>query len=120
MKDGLVGSEMCIRDRNNSVERPWGILSLFTTCLQLCVISPCHRLCDMWTTSEKHTMKRETLGNANQNKTTRRAGYKKVYEKKHPKEALELKEPDETLNVMYKSLRASKSNYVKCLCLVVP
>ena len=29
---------------NNSVERPWGILSLFTTCLQLCVNSPCHRL----------------------------------------------------------------------------
>ena len=29
---------------NNSVERPWGILSLFTTCLQLCVSSPCHRL----------------------------------------------------------------------------
>ena len=25
---------------NNSVERPWGILSLFTTCLQ--VQSPCH------------------------------------------------------------------------------
>ena len=30
--------------RNNSVERPWGILSLFTTCLPLCVKSPCHRL----------------------------------------------------------------------------
>ena len=29
---------------NNSVERPWGILSLFTTCLRLCVKSPCHRL----------------------------------------------------------------------------
>ena len=29
---------------NNSVERPWAILSLFTTCLQLCVKSPCHRL----------------------------------------------------------------------------
>ena len=28
--------------RNNSVERPWGILSLFTTCLQ--VNSPCQRL----------------------------------------------------------------------------
>ena len=34
----------------------------------------------MWTTPEKHTMKRETLRNANQNKTTRRAGYKKVYD----------------------------------------
>ena len=31
--------------------------------------------CDMWTTSEKHTKRRETLGNANHNKTTRRAGY---------------------------------------------
>ena len=29
---------------NNSVERPWGILSLFTTCLRLSVKSPCHRL----------------------------------------------------------------------------
>ena len=29
---------------NNSVERPWGILSLFTTCLPWCVKSPCHRL----------------------------------------------------------------------------
>ena len=29
---------------NNSVERPWGILSLFTTCLHLWVKSPCHRL----------------------------------------------------------------------------
>ena len=29
---------------NNSVERPWGILSLFTTCLHLCVKSLCHRL----------------------------------------------------------------------------
>ena len=35
----------------------------------------------MWTTPEKHTKKRETLGNANQNKTIRRAGYMKVYEK---------------------------------------
>ena len=44
----------------------------------------------MWTTPEKHTKKRETLGNANQNKTTRRAGYK-VYGKKHPKEAFRIK-----------------------------
>ena len=29
---------------NNSVERPWGILSLFTTCLHLCVKSRCHSL----------------------------------------------------------------------------
>ena len=35
----------------------------------------------MWTTPEKHTKKRETLRNAKQHKTTRRAGYKKMYEK---------------------------------------
>ena len=46
----------------------------------------------MWTTPEKLTKRRETLGNANQNKTTKRAGYKKVYEKKTPKEAFRIKE----------------------------
>ncbi len=68
--------------RNNSVERPWGILSLFITCLRLCVKSPCHRL---WHVDypQKHAKKRETLRNANQNKITRTAGYKKVYEH-HP------------------------------------
>ena len=35
---------------------------------------------DMCTTHKKHTMKRETLRNANHNKTTRRDGYKKVYD----------------------------------------
>ena len=45
----------------------------------------------MWNTPEKHTMRRETPGNANQNKTTRRAGYKKVYEKNNPKEAFRIK-----------------------------
>ena len=34
----------------------------------------------MWTTPEKLTKRRETLGNANQNKTTKRAEYRKVYE----------------------------------------
>ena len=57
----------------------------------------------MWTTLEKHTKKRETLRNANQNKTTRRAGYKKVYEQPPPPPHLprkhsELKEPYEMLN----------------------
>ena len=52
----------------------------------------------MWTTPEKLTMRRETLGNANQNKTTKRAGYKKVYEKTHQKKHSELKEPHETLD----------------------
>ena len=35
---------------NNSVERPWGILSLFTPCLQ--VQSPCHSLWHMWNTPQ--------------------------------------------------------------------
>ena len=48
-------------------------------------------VCDMWTTPEKHTKRRETLGNANQNETTRRAGYKKVCRKKDPKEAFRIK-----------------------------
>ena len=52
----------------------------------------------MWTTTEKLTMRRETLGNANQNKTTKRAGYKKLYEKTHQKKHSELKEPHETLD----------------------
>ena len=45
----------------------------------------------MWTTPEKHTKRRETLGNANQNKTTRRAGYK-VYGEKNQRKHSELKE----------------------------
>ena len=52
----------------------------------------------MWTTPEKHTKKRETLTNANQHKTTRRAGYKKVYGKPPEKKHLKLKESDEKLN----------------------
>ena len=41
-------------------------------------------------------MKRQILGNANQNKTTRRAGYKKVYEKRNTQR--KNKESYETLN----------------------
>ena len=62
----------------------------------------------MWTTPEKHTKRRETLGNANQNKTLRRAGYKKVYGKKKKKKERKkekkktakerIKEPYEMLN----------------------
>ena len=52
----------------------------------------------MWTTPEKHTKRRETLGNTNQNKTTKRAGYKKVYEKNNQRKHSELKEPHETLD----------------------
>ena len=82
---------------NNSVERPWGILSLFTTCLHLCVKYSATG-CDMWTTPKKHTKRRETLGNANQNKTTRRAGYKKMYGKTHHWKHSELKEHHEMLD----------------------
>ena len=54
----------------------------------------------MCTTHEKYTKKRETkkLRNANQNKTTRRAGYKKVYDPPPPTKHSELKEPYEMLN----------------------
>ena len=51
----------------------------------------------MWITPEKHTKRRETLGNANQNKTTIRVGYK-VYGKYPERKPSELKEPDEMLN----------------------
>ena len=52
----------------------------------------------MWITPKKHTKRRETLGNVRQDKITRRAGYKKVYEKKPQRKHSELKEPDEMLN----------------------
>ena len=45
----------------------------------------------MWTTPQKHTERRETLGNTNQNKTTKRAEYKKVYGKKHERKHSEFK-----------------------------
>ena len=45
----------------------------------------------MWTTPQKHTERTETLGNTNQNKTTKRAGFKKAYKKKTLKEAFRIK-----------------------------
>ena len=50
----------------------------------------------MWTTPEKHTKKRETLRNANQKKTTERAGYKNVYGKTHQRKHSKLKELHKT------------------------
>ena len=50
----------------------------------------------MWTTPEMHTEGRKTLGNTNQNKTTRTAGYN-VYEKHPQRKHSELKEPGEML-----------------------
>ena len=53
----------------------------------------------MWTTPKKHTKRKETLGNATQNKTTSRAGYKKAYGKKrHQWKHSELKKPYERLH----------------------
>ena len=45
---------------NNSVERPWGILSLFTTCLPWWVKSPCHRLWHVDYTQKTHQEERNT------------------------------------------------------------
>ena len=85
---------------NNSVERPWGILSLFTTCLRLWVKSHGHRLWHVHYPRKAHYEERETLRNANKNKTTRRAGYKQGYDRPppHPPKHSELKEPDEMLS----------------------
>ena len=58
----------------------------------------------MCTTPEKHTKKRETPRKANQNKTTRRTGYKKGYAPPHPpsrpspRKHSEFKKSDEMLN----------------------
>ena len=59
--------------------------------------------CDMCTTPEKHTKKRETPRKANQKKTTRRAGYKKGYappppSHPSPRKHSEFKKSDEMLN----------------------
>ena len=86
---------------NNSVQRPWGILSLFTTCLRFCVKSHSHRLWHVHYPRKAHYEERETLRNANKNKTTRRAGYKQGYDcppPPRPPKHSELKEPDEMLS----------------------
>ena len=51
----------------------------------------------MCTTPEMHTERRKTLGNINQNKTTRTAGYN-VYENHPQRKHSELKEPEEMLH----------------------
>ena len=66
----------------------------------------------MWTTPEKHTKRRETLGNANQNKTLRRAGYKKVYgkrKKKRKKERKKKKTAKERIKEPYEMLNKRKT-----------
>ena len=54
---------------NKSVERPWGILSLFTTGLRLRVKSPCHRVWHMSTTPGKEL--REEMSHRTKRKNTR-------------------------------------------------
>ncbi len=79
---------------NNSVERPWGILSLFTTCLPLHVKSPCHRQwqCGLSLKSTLFTKKRETT------KPQEELGTRSCMEKKAQRKHSELKEPHEMLN----------------------
>ena len=76
---------------NNSVERPWGILSLFTTCLQ--VQSPCHSLTHVDYTPNS-TLRREepkgTLKRTNPQEEELGCGQKKCMEKTQ-KEALRIK-----------------------------
>ncbi len=64
----------------------------------------------MWTTPEKHTKRRETLGNANQIKTLRRAGYKKVYVKRKEKrkKKREKKTAKERIKESYEMLNKRK------------
>ena len=66
---------------NNSVERPWGILSLFTSAITLPQSVTHVDLCP-----KQHTKKTGALGNAKKTKITTRAGTwgEEVYEK-HPK-----------------------------------
>ena len=69
----------------------------------------------MWTTPEKHTKRRETLGDANQNKTTRRAGYKvygekKITQSKHSglKEPYEMLDKTKTLTTIARQKKAKE------------
>ena len=64
---------------NNSVERPWGILSLFT--ITSAVTLP-QSVTHVNYTLKKHTKMRRALGNAPKTETTWWAG-KKVYEEVH-------------------------------------
>ena len=69
----------------------------------------------MWSTPEKHTKRRETLGNANQNKTRRRAGYKvygkeKTHQRKHSglKELYEMLDKTKTLTTIARQKKAKE------------
>ena len=53
---------------NISVERPWGILSLFTTCLWLWVKSHCHLLPHLQNMPQEAVEKKEVLQNAEKKK----------------------------------------------------
>ncbi len=90
---------------NNSVERPWGILSLFTTCLPLCVKSPCHRLW-IWHVDyprkehykERNTKKWSTRTKPQEKLGTRRCMTTPILHPTLRTKHSELKEPDEILN----------------------
>ena len=83
---------------NNSVERPWGILSLFTNCLCLCVKSPCHRQKElgtrrcMKTPQRKHSELREPFETLDKTKTVT------IIVRKTQRKNSELKEPYEMLH----------------------
>ena len=84
---------------NNSVERPWGILSLFTTCSQVHHPTTVCDTCGL--RPKQHTKKRGVLGNTKKTKITRRrAGtwVQEVYEKDTKRKHLEWKKPYEMLN----------------------
>ena len=77
--------------RNNSVERPWGILSLFTTCLPSCVKS----LCQVSVTCHLHrnqyhafSEERELLLSARKNRTTKKKSSVDRDLRKSPKKRL--------------------------------
>ena len=89
---------------NNSVERPWGILSLFTTCLPLCVKSHCRRLW-MWHvdyTRKAHYKDRNTTNWSTRTKPQEELGTRRCMTAPHHhcprRKHSELKKPDEILN----------------------
>ena len=62
--------------RNNSVEKPWGILSLFTTCLRLRVWNHPATDCDTCRLRlEKHWRKNGAKRNVKQNKTIQKKSW---------------------------------------------
>ena len=61
----------------------------------------------MWTTPEKNMKKRETLRNANQSKTTKRAGFK-VYDPPPPSQPYEMLHKTKTLTTTARQKKAKE------------